>query len=47
MLGKLLNKIYDATPSITPAARKRDREHKESLERMDQIIAVVKKYTGK
>lgn len=47
MLGKLLNKIYDATPSITPAARKRDKELKEVLANLDELNAAIKKNRSK
>jgi hypothetical protein len=45
MIGKLLNNVYDAVtslPSIRPAQRKKDREMKESLERLDKFAAYVK-----
>lgn len=42
MLGKLLNKIYDATPPLTPAARKRERELQEKLALLDRINANLK-----
>jgi len=47
MLGKLLNKIYDATPALTPAARKRDKELREVLANLDELNAKIREARNK
>ena len=42
MIGKLINKIYDAMPAVTPAARKRDKELQEVLANLDELNAKIK-----
>lgn len=45
MIGKMLNKVYDTVtslPSITPAGRRKDKELKEKMARLDEFAVYVK-----